>query len=214
MLKKYFLTAGFGLLLSTAGALAGPITSPPPILSAVGDVTAVYVFADAGDTSILSEVTPVAINQIFCNHTTGGCAANNPGDMMDLGVQAGPMVFRLDDITIGNTFLTNAPDAAGNYHALITTNFSDFNVGALPGGAGTTIANLIALGRSITYIGFEDRTAAQPLGDFDYNDLIFAFANTVTAPPTGVPEPLTISLFGAGLAGAAWLGRRKKNRHS
>ncbi|MND09799.1 PEP-CTERM motif protein [compost metagenome] len=45
--------------------------------------------------------------------------------------------------------------------------------------------------------------------DFDYNDLIFAFANTQL---TQVPEPLTLSLFGAGLAGVAWVGRRRSKK--
>ncbi|HYS45245.1 MAG TPA: PEP-CTERM sorting domain-containing protein [Rhizomicrobium sp.] len=215
MTKKYFAAAGFALLLSTAGAYAVPITTPPPILSAVGDVKAVFAFADAGDTSILNEVTPLSINQIFCNHSTGGCTAASPGATVDLGIQAGAMVFSLNDITTGRTFFSNAPDADGNYHALITSNFAAFGVGALPSGASTAIAALIASGNSITYVGFEDHQLGDPTGaDFDYNDLIFAFANTVVAPPVGVPEPLTISLFGAGIIGAGWLSRRRKIRHS
>ena len=208
MLKRFFAGPALGLLISTVAAQAVPITTPPPTLSAVGDVTAVYVFANAADTSILNELTPASINLIFCNHATGGCAGNNPGDTMDLGIQNGAMVFSLDDLTQGNHFTSNAPDADGNYHVLITTNFADFGVGALPGGADSVITSLLGSGQSITYVGWEDRILGQPNADFDYNDLIFAFANTVST--TQVPEPLTLSLFGAGLAGAVWARRRKK----
>lgn len=205
---KKLLVPLFGLLISTVAAHAAPITTPPPTLSAVGDVTAVYVFADAGDTSVLNEVTPVSINRIFCNHPTGSCTGNSPGDTMDLGIQNGAMVFSLDDLTNGNHFTNSAADAFGDYHVRITTNYADFGVGALPSGASSVIAGLLGSGKSVTYVGWEDRILGQPLADFDYNDLIFAFANTITT--TRVPEPLTISLFGFGLAGAALLRRRQR----
>jgi hypothetical protein len=166
------------------------------------------VYANAGDTSILNEVTPSSIDLIFCNHSTGTCTGNHPGDTMDLGIQDGAMVFSLDDITVGNHFVSNAPDANGDYHVLISTNFADFGVGALPSGAGSVIAALIASGQSVTYVGWEDRRNGQGNADFDYNDLIFAFANTTTA--IQVPEPLTLSLFGAGLAGAVLLRWRRR----
>ena len=208
MAKKYLLAAAAGLLMSAAAAHAAPITTPPSGLNAVGDVTAVYIFADAGDTSILDELTPLSINQIFCNHPTGGCVANNPGDQRDLGVQNGAMTFRLDNVSKNDFFTSNTADADGNYHVKVTTNYADFGVGALLPGAQSAIDALIAAGKSITYVGWEDLTAGQS-SDFDYNDLIFAFAGTQI---TQVPEPVTVSLFGAGLAGAAWMRRRKSKK--
>ncbi|MEO5953823.1 MAG: PEP-CTERM sorting domain-containing protein [Chloroflexia bacterium] len=206
MLNKSILAAGFGLLMSTAAAHAVPITTPPPTLSAFGNVTAVYIFADADETSILNELTPQAIDQIFCNHTTGTCTANNPGDTRDLfpPPQNGPIVFSLNNITTGNVFTTNTMDAEGNYHALITANYADFGLGTL---SGSLTAQLASFGGSVTFVGFEDKLMSNG-SDFDYNDLIFAFANTAIV---GVPEPLTLSLFGAGLAGAALMRRRKKH---
>ena len=209
MLNKSILAAGIGLLLSAAAAQAAPITTAPPPLIAFGDVTAVYIFDDAGDTSILSEFSPSTIAQIFCNHSGGGCTASATGDTAPLfpPSQFGPMVFTLENITSGNVFNSDTADSDGNYHALITSNYADFGVGALPGPAATALAGL---GGSITFVGWEDLTAGQG-SDFDYNDLIFAFANTAVV---GVPEPLTLSLFGAGLAGAAWMSRRRKSAKS
>jgi hypothetical protein len=204
MLNKSILAAGTGLLLSVAAAQAVPITTPPPALNAFGNVTAVYVFADAGDSSILNELTPTPFPKIFCNHTIiATCTGNNPGDTKALfpPSQSGPMVFSLQDVTSANIFTSNIADIDGNYHVRITSNYADFGLGALPGAAATVLAGLPG---SITYIGWEDLIAGQN-SDFDYNDLIFAFVNTSIA----VPEPLTLSLFGAGIAGAALLRRRK-----
>jgi len=209
MAKKYLLAAAAGLLMSAAAANAAPILTPPSGLNAVGDVTAVYIFADAGDTSILNELTPSAIAQIFCNHPTGGCAGNVAGNQVDLGVQNGAMTFSLANVTTGSTFTSNTPETVGGpYHVLVSTNYSDFGVGALLPGAQSAINALLAAGKSITYVGWEDLSAAQG-SDFDYNDLIFAFAGTQIIT---VPEPVTVSLFGAGLAGAAWMRRRKSKK--
>jgi hypothetical protein len=208
MSKKVLLSAALGLVLSAATAQAAPITTPPQSLSAVGNVTAVYVFADAGDTSILNELLPAAIAQIFCNHSTGPCIGASAGNTMNLGFQNGLMQFSLNNVSTGTTFLSDTADSDGNYHVLISDNYADFGQGALPGAADTVISGLISSGMSVTYVGWEDLKAGQG-SDFDYNDLIFAFANTTTRR---VPEPLTMSLFGAGLAGAAWARRRHKNK--
>jgi hypothetical protein len=206
MSKKILLGAGLGLLLSAAAAQAAPITVQPQDLSAIGNVTAVYVFADAGDTSILNELLPSGIPQIFCNHSTGGCTGANAGDTMNLGVQNGVMRFSLNNVDTSTTFFNDTADSDGNYHVKISTDYADFGQGALPGAADTVITNLINGGMSVTYVGWEDLDASQG-SDFDYNDLIFAFANTTTKRQ--LPEPFTLSLMGMGLAGAAWAKRRK-----
>jgi len=191
----------------TASAMAGPITTPPPVITALGgDVTAVYVFADAKDASILGLSDPLpAIAQIFCNHNTGGCTANSPGDTMDLGTRSGVLTFTLSNTTQGTMYDSVNPDSDGNYHAWITTNYADFGVGPLS----PSLTAELSLLPNVTFVGFEDRNAEKPVSDWDYNDLIFAFSNTAPVHNPGVPEPLTLSLVGIGLLGAFGLRRKK-----
>jgi hypothetical protein len=210
-ISRFFGASAIAAVLAVAGTAAQatvitpgtPITTPPPVINATGNVTAIYVFSDAGDRSTLDETTPSVFPLIFDNKV------NIAGDLMNLGNQAGPVVFSLHDTTTLTNYLTDTPDGAGNYHAAFTTTYSDFGVGALPAVVATFIAGLPA-GTSVTFVGWEDRLASQG-SDFDYNDLIFAFTNVGTAR---VPEPLTLSLFGAGLAGAAAFRRRRKNKNA
>ncbi|MEO8302129.1 MAG: PEP-CTERM sorting domain-containing protein [Rhizomicrobium sp.] len=206
MSNRILLGASLGLALSAAAAQAAPIIVQPQALSAIGNVTAIYVFADAGNTSILNELLPLGFPQIFCNHSTGGCVGASAGDTMPLGFQNGVMQFSLHNTDTGSTFLSDTADADGNYHVRISEDYADFNQGALPGAAQSVIDTLISGGMTVTYVGWEDLMAGQG-SDFDYNDLIFAFANATTRQ---LPEPLTMSMMGFGLAGAVWAKRRKK----
>lgn len=202
---KYIL----GLVAATtfsAGALAGPVTTPPPVINALGgNVTAVFIFADAWDTSTLSLPTAPS-NPIFCNHNTGGCTAATPGQTSDLGNQSGVLTFSLANLTQGKTYDSVNPDMDGNYHAKVTMNYADFGVGTLSSALQAELAGL----DNVTFVGFEDRQLSNH-SDWDYNDLIFAFSNTAPNNNPGVPEPLTLSLMGAGLLGAFGLRRIKKN---
>lgn len=122
---------------------------------------------------------------------------------MDLGARSGALTFTLDNISTGLAYDSTNSDSDGNYHAKITTNYADFGVGALPSAAAAVLAGL----PGITFIGFEDRQLSGG-SDWDYNDLIFAFSNTAPTQNPGVPEPLTLSLIGAGLLGAFRLRRK------
>jgi hypothetical protein len=211
MKKDTIMKYGLAVLAAaamTVAAQAGPVTTPPAVITALGgNVTAIYIFANAGDSSILGLGAPApAVSQIFCNHPTGSCTtAGMPGDVMSLGNRSGMLTFTLDNTTKSTWYDSTNPDSDGNYHAKITTNYADFGVGSLS----ATLQAQLAGYKNVTFVGFEDRNMAQH-SDWDYNDLIFAFSNTAPSGNPGVPEPLTLSLLGAGLVGAFGLRRLKK----
>jgi len=196
-------------------ASAGPITTLTPLVSNGTQMFAVYVFSEANDTSSLSEVFPNVISDIFCNYSFGSCTAAVVGQTVDLGLTDPGIVFSLTDLTAPNVFRTDALASDGYAHSLVsnTVDASDaaavaaayeiFGQGSLPFAAAGAIATLgLFPETTLTFVGWEDRIGL----DYDYNDMIFAF----TDPPTAVPEPSTILLFGTGLLGLAAVRRRRK----
>lgn len=197
----------FTLLIALGGAstvFAAPLTTDPGPLFGTGSVSqAIFVFADAGDRSELT-LAGFGSNPIFDN------SVNTSGDAVNLGTLSGPQVFGLNDLTTGTGFLANVADSSGFYHALYTSNYADFGVGALTPAVANVIAAL-AGGSSVTFVGWEDRSGSQG-SDFDYNDLILAFTNvsfTSTGPLSTVPEPATVALLSVAFVALRLLRRRR-----
>ena len=216
-MRKVFGIAFAGALAAVAnsGAEASPITSITPLTSNGTQMYAVYVFSEAWDSLALSQAGPNSVPNIFCNVSVSGCSQSQIGDIVDLGIVDPGVVFSLTDFTVPNVYRTDQLGPDGYSHAMVSDTvlandyaavaaaYSIFGQGPLGSAAASAIALLGAVPEtSITFVGWEDRVG----GDFDYNDIIFAF----TDPPAGrVAEPETIAMMGFGLLGFLALRRRK-----
>lgn len=209
-----------GLLTLCSAARATPVTTLAPLPSNGTDVYGVFVYSDAADTLNLSEFGPNPISNIFCNYSNGGCMGASIGQTVYLGPTGPGIVFGLSDVTVANTYTTDALAADGYAHDLVSVTvdasdaaavasaYSVFGQGALNPLAAASIATLGQTpGTIVTFVGWEDRIN----GDYDYNDLIFAFTDPVIPMAVMVPEPATIALIGFGLVViGGWARRRAK----
>ena len=150
-----------------------------------GPVIATFLGSDAGYFNrIFLESPGNGLGEIF-NKSSVISAEVNLGDFL-AGTE---LVFRLHVDNTGLDFYSgegiNNPD--GLPHLLATSTFANES------------------GLYFTELGFEDLYGG---GDKDYNDFSLSLSNVVDPP--SVPEPLTITLLGLGLAGIGYRRHRSK----
>jgi hypothetical protein len=139
-----------------------------------------------------------------------------------------------DDLTLAPFFtLFDQPLGAGTLTVTLDTPFNgktnfltlDFSAGSISGFEEFGSASIQSSGSStfssdfLNYseVGFQLLTDADSGPDLDGNSYLNSFNGSATdgsffgeAAPASIPEPMTLSIFGAGLAAAAAMRRRKK----
>lgn len=174
-------------LAVTGASQAAPVTAINPISASGVQLHGIYAYSDAADTVQLNMIDPNAINNIFCNHSGSGCVASSTGQIFNLGQTGTQLTFSINNLTTGFSFRSDQLEN-GFSHALVsdTVDVADaasvaaayavYGVGALASETAAAISGLAeTLGGQITFIGWEDTAGA---GDFDYNDLIFAYVDS------------------------------------
>ncbi len=154
-------------------------------------IDAVFIYADAGGQSTLS--LP-GYGNIFTNFV------NTSGDSVQgLPTYNGQTLsFTLTGITVPNVFVAGVAASNGKYHAAYRdfAHFADLNIPDI--GPGNRAYDYIAThgGESAwTFVAWEDYLN----GDYDYNDLVFAFrgvAATVPESPVWLMLALGLATFG------------------
>ena len=194
-------------LFSAPRADAAIILGSPLFVQEDGEVTAQFLVGELAEfTDLLFLADPAnSLGTIFNNKTTPVSTEVSLGTF-EAGTE---LMFGLFVTNTGLTFFSgpasNNPDLTP--HALVSDDpFAD----PLPA---DFLAFLVGRGLNPgeTLVGFEDRHLLDPEFDGDYNDLIFAFTN-VGLDQVEAPEPVTLVLLGAGLAGIAARARRRSRR--
>jgi|GEM_PF-3755928 len=171
-------------------ASAEPVSLSDPAFSLAalgGEVGVYFAGSEAGYDTQLFLGSDDSNGPYFPNHSTALGAFESLG-MFSPGAD---LIFRLAVLTTGYNYFTGA--GSGNSDGIVHARAQAFS-----GDANIPVAGVL--------IGFEDMHHG---GDFDFNDFSFVVTN---ARLSAVPEPGTLLLVGAGVAGLVGAGRRGRRR--
>jgi hypothetical protein len=219
-MKQLFLAAAAVVGLVAAGQAQAtcvsttPISAPDPAAGTTCSITAdaptvdiVFAFKSAADIDLLLNGATLLISNQNALGTEATVTGLTIGQVLDL-------VFT--NHTTGDSFMAGVAASDGHQHIAVQSTYADFQTDpprtyltAADLGAAYGVMTGIAPIGDWTFAGMEDLLASQG-SDFDYNDLIFGFLGIAgPPPPPSVPEPMALSLLGAGLVGFAAVRRRR-----
>jgi hypothetical protein len=180
------------MAVCATSANATPITT---IFNFVPFGETIPVTANTGDVTTATNIDPgnsLEVNALFSDNT--GLAV---GGVISLTANT--------PVTMGATFTKSFTTGLGLFtEALTVTSVTIGTTSRDIDAVGTITCATCTLTPSTVYY-----TAAYTQDGGSGHQINASFTDSTT-PPTTVPEPLTLSLFGVGLAGAAALRRRKK----